>query len=56
MSIVNWLNRGPNSDTINAGQAKKERILEVNARSISNLLALANVLKKVNLDYLCHKK
>ena len=56
ISIVNWLNRGPDSDTINAGQAKKERVLQINARSIYNLLALVNVLKKVNLDYLCHKK
>ena len=48
MPIVNWLNRGPNSDTINAGQSKKERVLEINARSISNLLALVNGLKKVN--------
>ena len=56
ISIVNWLNRGPDSDTINAGQAKKERILEVNARSISNLLALVNGLKKVNFNYFCNKK
>ena len=59
MSIVNWLNRGPNSDTINAnGQVKKERVrvLEINARSISNLLALVNGLKKVNFNYFCNKK
>ena len=59
MSIVNWLNRGPNSDTINNnGQVKKERILEIDSRStyITNLLALVNGLKKVNFDYLCHKK
>ena len=49
MSIVNWLNRGPNSDTINAnGQLKKERILEIFSPSIPNLLALVNGLKKVN--------
>ena len=49
MSIVNWLNRGPNSDTINAnGQLKKVRILEIYSPSIPNLLALVNGLKKVN--------
>ena len=57
MSIVNWLNRGPNSDTINANeQLKKERILEIYLPSIPNLLALVNGLKKVNLNNLCHKK
>ena len=57
MSIVNWLNRGPNSDTINANeQVKKERIFEINSPSIPNLLALVNGLKKVNLNNLGHKK
>ena len=57
MSIVNWLNRGPNSDTINTNeQVKKERILEIYLPSIPNLLALVNGLKKVNLNNLCHKK
>ena len=53
MSIVNWLNRGSNSDTINTNeQVKKERVLEIYARSIPNLLALVNGLKKVNFNYL----
>ena len=50
MSIMNWLNRVPNSDTINAnGKVKKERILEIFSPCIHNLLALVNGLKKVNL-------
>ena len=58
MSIVNWLNRNQNSDTVNAyWQVKKERILEIDSQAyIPNLLALVNGLKKVNLNYLCHKK
>ena len=50
MSIVNWLNRSQNSDTVNANwQVKKERILEIGSRAyIPNLLALVNGLKKVN--------
>ena len=57
MSIVNWLNRSQNFDTVNAyWQVKKERILEIKSYSIPNLLALVNGLKKVNLNYLCHKK
>ena len=58
MSIANWLNRGPNSDTINTNeQVKNERILKIVSRAnISNLLALVNFLKKVNLNYSCHKK
>ena len=57
MSIVNWLNRSQNSDTVNAyWQVKKERILEIKSYSIPNLLALVNGLKKVNLNYLYHKK
>ena len=59
VSIVNWLNRGPNSDMVNAyWQVKKERILEIdsNRAYIPNLLALVNGVKKVNLNNLCHKK
>ena len=50
MSIVNWLNRSQNFDTVNANwQVKKERILEIDSRAyIPNLLALVNGLKKVN--------
>ena len=49
MPIANWLNRGPNSDTIKTnGQVKKERILEIYSSSFSNLLVLVNGLKKVN--------
>ena len=58
MSIANWLNCGPNSDTINTNeQVKNERILKIVSRAnISNLFALVNFLKKVNLNYSCHKK
>ena len=51
MSIVNWLNRGPNSDTINTnGQVMEERVLQIKSthNDIPNLLALVNGLKKVN--------
>ena len=50
MSIVNWLNRGPNSDTINTnGQVMEERVLQIKSthNDIPNLLALVNGLKKV---------
>ena len=58
MSIVNWLNHSRCSDTINNnGQVKKERILVIDSRAyIPNLLVLVNGLKKVNLNYLCHKR
>ena len=55
VSIVNWLNCGPNSDMVNAyWQVKKERILEIdsNRAYIPNLLALVNGVKKVNLNNL----
>ena len=50
MSIVNWLNRGPNSDAINTnGQVMEERVLQIKSthNDIPNLLALVNGLKKV---------
>ena len=57
MSIVNWLNRGPNTDTLNTnGQVMEERVLQIKSYSILNLLALVNGLKKVNFNYFCHKK
>ena len=55
-SIVNWLNRGPTSDTINTCGQKKERILEFESINNPNLLAIVNGLKKVNFYYLFHKK